>query len=147
MLATRRRELLGRSLLAFAALTSAVCTACWSLEGGVREDFGVRVTCPTRRITIARRWDLERGAPEPGGGSPSKEISDDPERLAKWQHDQAALHEKWESDRAFTQWRKGVFEVSGCEQTKILECSSFRSTVSCEEVVSRPPMVGGARLY
>jgi hypothetical protein len=115
-------------------------TACTRLSTGARDSFGVEHSCPEDQITVRSRSDVDYGervlarlAPE----TPSREVSGDPARLAKWRDDQAARRARTGAE--FSAY--SVFQVTGCGHEELLACAhpsdsegTYLGVVTCAKV-------------
>ncbi len=135
-------------VLGCAGVVSA-STACRRLSTGARDRFGIEYSCPEDRITVRSRSDIDYGdrvlaglAPE----APSREVSGDPARLAKWRDDQAAEHARIRAECD----DYSVFQVTGCGHEELLACAhpsdsegTYLGVVTCAKVP--PPVATHAR--
>lgn len=127
-------------------LILAFLGACANIEDGAREKFSADFSCPTDRVTVKVRSDLNSMEfrfgvqPKP---EPPAEIKSDPARLALWEEqqkkDKAATDRVNEVDK--------VVEASGCEKKAFYICYvSKKNKASCtetsphDEPTSRPQL-------
>jgi hypothetical protein len=83
--------------------------ACTSLHAAARDTFVHKYSCPEDRVTVLKRPDLQRLAPE--GPTPSEEVARDPERLKVWKDDHPPPDEY------------KYYQVSGCDHEDVYSCT------------------------
>jgi hypothetical protein len=90
---------------------------CKDLDDGAKEHFATSFSCPESRVEVRARPDLkwsklllgDRATP-----TPPAEVASDPERLAKWNEDQAKGNTGLD--------RLDVFEAKGCNHEQLMAC-------------------------
>jgi hypothetical protein len=95
---------------------------CKRLSTGAREHFARKLSCPEERVTVKPREDLRYGelvAKVVQAEVPPDEVKRDPERLAKFQRDQAQA----KAEQVASLDGVDVFEVTGCGHTQLLGCA------------------------
>jgi hypothetical protein len=110
-----------------------------TLAAGAREDFASKYSCPNDRVVVTPRPDISslKANDMDVVLTPPPEVAKDPDRLAKWNEDQAKNRKRDEEN-----YDDDVFEVSGCDHRVIMACHHMGSSkgqgirfdsVSCHE--------------
>jgi hypothetical protein len=99
------------------AMPKAPVDAIDAMAKGAREQFETKFSCPTDRVELKRRSDLEAAQPT-ASATPPDEVKADPGRYEKWKADQEKSRLLARASASDHQ----KFEVTGCGHTQVVDC-------------------------